>query len=137
MADRDPNRKTALDHYYNDFKHGWVDGGSDPTLDGVQSTLLDPNSLSLQLKFVMIMIKCRFSVWILIGHVVFGIGAEDLEAFFRAHHDWSHEKKSFSLVEGVVGSNLCQTNWLSQTVCRVSYHSPQWLTLERIVSSGG
>lgn len=62
LADQDPNRKTALDHCYNDFKHGRVDGGSDSTSDGVQSTLLDPNSFSLQPEFVMIMVKCSLSV---------------------------------------------------------------------------
>ncbi|KAG6019030.1 hypothetical protein E4U19_007665 [Claviceps sp. Clav32 group G5] len=41
-------------------------------------------------------------------------------------------KKSFSFVDLISGSTLCQTNWLSQTVCRVSYHSPQWLTLESL-----
>ncbi|KAG6167704.1 hypothetical protein E4U11_006743, partial [Claviceps purpurea] len=42
------------------------------------------------------------------------------------------KKQSFVAFETISGSTLCQTNWLSQTVWKVSYHSPHWLTLESL-----
>ncbi|KAG6302535.1 hypothetical protein E4U45_002713 [Claviceps purpurea] len=65
----------------------WIDGGADPSSNSVQSTLLDLDDVPFRLELVVIVVQCRLSVWILVGHVVFGFGAEDLKALIAGLKD--------------------------------------------------
>ncbi|CCE30649.1 uncharacterized protein CPUR_04498 [Claviceps purpurea 20.1] len=65
----------------------WIDGGADPSSNSVQSTLLDLDDVPFRLELVIIVVQCRLSVWILVGHVVLGFGAEDLKALIAGLKD--------------------------------------------------